>query len=55
MTAIATNTPKGFTKRSVEKETLKKAFELMCTAKAMAELYEQNKEITAKYVQGQFG
>lgn len=27
-----------------------KAFELMCTAKAMAELYEANKEVTAKYV-----
>ncbi|TND09941.1 MAG: 2-oxoisovalerate dehydrogenase E1 component [Bacteroidetes bacterium] len=27
-----------------------KAFELMCTAKAMSELYEANKEITAKYV-----
>ena len=30
--------------------TLIKAFELMCTAKAMTELYEANKEVTAKYV-----
>ncbi len=29
---------------------LLKAFELICTAKAMAELYEANKEVTAKYV-----
>jgi 2-oxoisovalerate dehydrogenase E1 component len=29
---------------------LLKAFELMCTAKSMAELYEENKEVTAKYV-----
>ncbi|MGB3946402.1 MAG: thiamine pyrophosphate-dependent enzyme [Bacteroidia bacterium] len=34
----------------VEESVLLKAFELMCTAKAMAELYEANKEITAKYV-----
>jgi len=27
-----------------------KAFELMCTAKAMTEIYEANKEVTAKYV-----
>lgn len=35
---------------SLSEETLLKAFELMCTAKAMAELYEANKEVTAKYV-----
>ena len=34
----------------IAENTLLKAFELMCTAKAMAELYEANKEITAKYV-----
>lgn len=33
-----------------DKETLKKAFELMSTAKALTELYEENKAITAKYV-----
>ena len=35
---------------SIAEETLLKSFELMCTAKAMAELYEANKEVTAKYV-----
>ncbi len=34
----------------IAESTLLKAFELMCTAKAMAELYEEEKEITAKYV-----
>jgi hypothetical protein len=31
-------------------ETLQKAFELMCTAKEMAALYEDKKDICAKYV-----
>ena len=31
-------------------DSLKRAFSLMCTAKSMTELYEANKEITAKYV-----
>ena len=35
---------------SVSRDVLLRAFELMCTAKAMTELYEQNKEVTAKYV-----
>lgn len=35
---------------TIAEHTLLKAFELMCTAKAMAELYEENKEVTAKYV-----
>ncbi|MBN8697233.1 MAG: tungsten formylmethanofuran dehydrogenase [Bacteroidetes bacterium] len=35
---------------SIDELTLLKAFELMCTAKAMAELYEENKEVCAKYV-----
>ncbi len=35
---------------SIGEETLVKAFDLMCTAKAMTELYELNKEVTAKYV-----
>ena len=34
----------------VSKETIFKAFELMCTAKTMAEKYEAHKEISAKYV-----
>lgn len=37
-------------KTKISIETLKKAYALMCTAKSMAELYEANKEITAKYV-----
>lgn len=32
------------------KETLLKAFKLMCTAKTLAEKYETNKEVTFKYV-----
>jgi 2-oxoisovalerate dehydrogenase E1 component len=38
------------TKASVSRDVLLRAFELMCTAKSMTELYEQNKEVTAKYV-----
>lgn len=34
----------------VSKDTLRKAYRLMYTAKSMAELYEANKEVTAKYV-----
>jgi 2-oxoisovalerate dehydrogenase E1 component len=37
-------------KVNISRDTLLKAFELMSTAKALAELYEKNKEITAKYV-----
>ena len=37
-------------KEKISLETLTKAYTLMCTAKSMAELYESNKEITAKYV-----
>ncbi len=37
-------------KTKIPLETLKRAFSLMCTAKSMSELYEANKEITAKYV-----
>ncbi len=35
---------------SIAEETLLKAFELICTAKAMAELYEANKDVCSKYV-----
>lgn len=35
---------------SIDKNILEKAYRLMCTAKAMADLYEANKEVTAKYV-----
>jgi 2-oxoisovalerate dehydrogenase E1 component len=37
-------------KTKIPLETLKQAFRLMCTAKSMTELYEANKEVTAKYV-----
>lgn len=35
---------------AISKEILNKAFTLMSTAKAMAELYEENKAVTSKYV-----
>jgi 2-oxoisovalerate dehydrogenase E1 component len=35
---------------NINETTLLKAFELMCCAKSMSVLYEENKEITAKYV-----
>ncbi len=35
---------------SLPEEVLLKAFGLMCTAKAMSEIYEENKEVTARYV-----
>jgi 2-oxoisovalerate dehydrogenase E1 component len=34
----------------LSEDILLKAYELMCTAKSMSELYEANKEVTAKYV-----
>jgi len=36
--------------KSNQKDLSWRAFELMCTAKTMAEKYEANKEVTAKYV-----
>lgn len=36
--------------RIPDQETLLKAWELMCTAKAMTELYEENSKFTSKYV-----
>lgn len=35
---------------TVKKEVLTKAYELMCTARAMSDLYEDKAQITAKYV-----
>lgn len=35
---------------TISKEVLSRAFELMCTAKTLAEKYEENKEVTSKYV-----
>ena len=37
-------------KTKIPNEILKKAFEFMCKAKCMTELYEANKELTSKYV-----
>jgi 2-oxoisovalerate dehydrogenase E1 component len=36
--------------QDISKETLLEAFKLMCTAKTLSEKYEDNKEVTAKYV-----
>ena len=47
------NTDIAVTKEEVTKldqSTVKKAFELMCTAKTLAEKYEAHKEVTSKYV-----
>lgn len=38
------------TKLSVDKKTLELAYELMCTARHMADTYEENREICSKYV-----
>lgn len=48
--ADATTGKKRKINSSIDENILLKVFELMCTAKAMAELYEENKEVTAKYV-----
>lgn len=40
----------GSVKTKIPTDILKKAFELMCTAKSMTELFEANREVTAKYV-----
>lgn len=37
-------------KNTLNKETLTKAFELMCTARAMSDLFEEKSQITQKYV-----
>lgn len=37
-------------KTKIPLDILKKAYTLMCTAKSMTELFEANKEVTAKYV-----
>ena len=40
----------GKKSEAISKEKLLRAFELMCTAKTLAEKYEENKEVTSKYV-----
>tara|TARA_Y100000590_G_scaffold465376_2_gene637552 strand:+ start:1738 stop:3810 length:2073 start_codon:yes stop_codon:yes gene_type:complete len=37
-------------KKTVSKKIFSKAYEIMCTARAMSDIYEKNKEITSKYV-----
>jgi 2-oxoisovalerate dehydrogenase E1 component len=46
----STATSSKSVKEKVSKETFLTAFKLMCTAKTLAEKYEANKEVTAKYV-----
>ena len=45
-------TASGKKKKTIKtsKKDIRKAFELMCTAKTMAEKYEENAKVTAKYV-----
>lgn len=48
---MASTTEKSsVTEVRTSKETLLEAFKLMCTAKTLAEKYEENKEVTSKYV-----
>lgn len=43
-------TKEDFTTAGISLDILRKAWELMCTAQAMTELYEKNSSITSKYV-----
>ena len=36
--------------RRLHKDILRKGYTLMCTARALSEIYEENKEVTSKYV-----
>mgnify|MGYP001233994424 CR=1 FL=1 len=45
-----TSTAQKNKKTILRLEDLIRGFELMCTAKTLAEKYEANKEVTAKYV-----
>lgn len=48
---MATTSAKSKTKKStIDKEILLQGFSLMATAKSMCEKYEENKEVTSKYV-----
>jgi len=47
---MATVTDSSKVKTKISTDTLTKAYQIMCTAKCMTELFEANKEITAKYV-----
>jgi 2-oxoisovalerate dehydrogenase E1 component len=50
MSVPTSDSKKRKIRSNLPEEVLIKAFELMCTAKSMSELYEANKEVTAKYV-----
>jgi 2-oxoisovalerate dehydrogenase E1 component len=45
-----TSLKSGVAEQVLTKDVVKKGFELMCTAKTLAEKYEAHKEITSKYV-----
>lgn len=47
---MSTTATKIAAKNSLSVDTLLKAWELMCTARAMSDLYEENAKFTAKYV-----
>lgn len=49
-TASKKTTKTSKPKLPISKDTLLKAYQLMCTAKRMAEVYDENKEICSKYV-----
>ena len=36
--------------KKIKKEILEKAYQLICTARSLSSIYEENKEITSKYV-----
>ena len=42
--------PAKTNRQVVDKKILAKAYELMCTARAMSDLYEEKSQITQKYV-----
>jgi 2-oxoisovalerate dehydrogenase E1 component len=48
--ALETITPKNKSKIKTDKATIRRAFELMSTAKSLAEKYEANAKVTSKYV-----
>jgi len=50
MSPAKTTTKKSTKTEVIPEETLLKAWELMCTAKLMAEKYEENAGVTSKYV-----
>ena len=37
-------------KKDIEDKTLERAYELMCTARAMSDLFEEKSQISSKYV-----